>query len=70
MTGEQVGQSGTPMVRSGGPGIRSTDRRRAACGLALLITLVLPLVGCAESRVPQPFGPEQASGCLTLLGEG
>jgi len=52
------------MVRSGGPGIRSTDRRRAACGLAILITLVLPLVGCAEARVPQPFGPEQASGRL------
>jgi len=64
MTGEQAGPNGTGTVQSVRADIRSTDRRRAACGLALLITLVLPLVGCAESRVPQPFGPEQASGRL------
>lgn len=34
-------------------------------GVALLLTLVLPLAGCAQAEVPQPFGPEQATGTLS-----
>lgn len=36
----------------------------AVRGLSLLVILVLPLLGCAESEVLQPFGPEQAVGSL------
>ena len=64
MTGEEAGSDGTRAARGLLAGIRCRDRRLTAGGVALLITLVLPLAGCAEARVPQPFGPEQASGQL------
>ena len=44
---------------------RARDRRRVVLlDLALLMTLVLPLAGCADAALPQPFGPEQATGTL------
>lgn len=34
-------------------------------GVALVLALVLPVAGCAQAQVPQPFGPEQATGTLS-----
>jgi D-alanyl-D-alanine carboxypeptidase len=55
MTGEQVAPD---------PALQVRDRRLAIVGLALLVTLALPLAGCAAASVPQPFAPEQATGAL------
>ncbi|MGY4858854.1 serine hydrolase domain-containing protein [Cryobacterium sp. AP23] len=66
MSGEQAGHSnGRARTGGAGTGFRTGDRRRLAfLDLALLMALVLPLGGCAEAAVPQPFGPEQATGTL------